>query len=84
MMEKVDVNGPNAAPIFQWLRANSDLRGDDLNGNFEKFFLNADGKVLHHWTTKQEVKHIHEIITNPLHASMQSKMWSKYNQGKLI
>ena len=44
LMDKVDVNGPNASPIFTWLKANS---GDDspTPWNFEKHLVGKDGTV---------------------------------------
>ncbi|RHY47641.1 hypothetical protein DYB38_013251 [Aphanomyces astaci] len=39
---KVDVNGPNAHPLYTWLKSNVD-DGRDVAWNFEKFFV-VDGQ----------------------------------------
>jgi glutathione peroxidase len=59
LMEKVDVNGPTAAPVFQWLRSakpawGSSLLvglsglalGDAVAWNFGKWLLDKDGKYV--------------------------------------
>ncbi|UKN00510.1 glutathione peroxidase [Paracrocinitomix mangrovi] len=47
MAAKVSVNGVDISPIFKWLCAqdNPDFTGD-IKWNFEKFILDADGKLL--------------------------------------
>ena len=40
--------------IFKWLRKESDLKGDNLGGNFEKFLINLKGEVVGHWGTVEE------------------------------
>ena len=48
---KVDVNGPNADPLFTWLKESHDesllgllgLFGNDIKWNFEKFLLDRQG-----------------------------------------
>lgn len=57
MFEKVDVNGPDAHPLFQWLRQEkSGLLGDTIRWNFTKFLVARDGTVLKRFspTTKPE------------------------------
>ncbi|MGA8116777.1 MAG: glutathione peroxidase [Actinocatenispora sp.] len=48
MTEKVEVNGDGRHPIYQELTATADAGGDagDVQWNFEKFVLTADGAVL--------------------------------------
>ncbi|RHY35024.1 hypothetical protein DYB32_000449 [Aphanomyces invadans] len=44
IFDKVDVNGPNAHPLYTWLKANvPDDDGRDVAWNFEKFLV-VDGK----------------------------------------
>ena len=44
---KVDVNGSNAHPLWQWLRAQrSGLLGDAIKWNFTKFLVGRDGQVI--------------------------------------
>ncbi len=46
LMEKVDTNGPNRHPVYQALTQIKDASGEagDVQWNFEKFLLSADGK----------------------------------------
>lgn len=48
MMEKIDVNGSNAAPLYQWLtREKPGLLGSTaIKWNFTKFLVGRDGRVL--------------------------------------
>jgi glutathione peroxidase len=46
MMSKVDVNGPNAHPLYQWLTSNS---GGSVKWNFAKFVVGKDGKMMKHF-----------------------------------
>lgn len=44
---KIDVNGPNAAPLFTFLKQQKKkLLGDDIKWNFEKFLIDRDGNVV--------------------------------------
>jgi glutathione peroxidase len=48
MFEKIDVNGPDRHPIYTELTATPDAEGEagDIQWNFEKFLVGADGSVL--------------------------------------
>jgi len=48
MTEKVEVNGPAAHPLYQRLTVVPDATGEagDVQWNFEKFLLSADGEVV--------------------------------------
>ena len=57
MFEKVEVNGDDAHPLYQWLRQEKGgLLGDKIKWNFTKFLLNRDGEVVDRFspTTKPE------------------------------
>ena len=57
MFEKVDVNGSEAHPLFDWLRdEKSGLLGGAIKWNFTKFLIGRDGTVLKRYgsTTKPE------------------------------
>ena len=57
MFSKVDVNGEDAHPLFQWLRTEQGgLLGDAIKWNFTKFLVGKDGQVLKRYgsTTKPE------------------------------
>ena len=48
MTEKVDVNGPGRHPLFAWLTAAADDKGEagDVAWNFEKFLVAPHGQVV--------------------------------------
>ena len=48
MMEKIDVNGSNAAPLYQWLTKEKPglLGSTAIKWNFTKFLIGRDGTVL--------------------------------------
>jgi len=58
VLGKVDVNGDDASPLFQWLKAEKPgLMGlKRVKWNFEKFLVGRDGAVKGRWasTTKPE------------------------------
>ncbi|KAH0461126.1 hypothetical protein IEQ34_008701 [Dendrobium chrysotoxum] len=47
IFDKVDVNGPNTAPVYQFLKASAGgFLGDLIKWNFEKFLIDKNGKVI--------------------------------------
>ncbi|KXZ57021.1 hypothetical protein GPECTOR_1g922 [Gonium pectorale] len=47
LMSKVDVNGPGAEPLFQWLKEQKGgLMNSDIKWNFSKFLVDQDGNVV--------------------------------------
>jgi len=44
MFAKVDVNGPNAHPLYQWLKTQSG--GADIGWNFAKFLVDGHGALV--------------------------------------
>ncbi|MGZ5875645.1 MAG: glutathione peroxidase [Bradyrhizobium sp.] len=47
MFEKIDVNGGNAHPLYQYLRSEkSGLLGSSIKWNFTKFLIDRSGKVV--------------------------------------
>lgn len=55
LFAKVDVNGDDAHPLFQWLRSEKGgLIGENIKWNFTKFLIGRDGNVIsrHAPTTK--------------------------------
>lgn len=49
MFSKIDVNGPNAHPIYQWLKSQKKgrgLLGSKIKWNFTKFLLDREGNVI--------------------------------------
>ena len=56
MTEKVEVNGPGAHPLYQRLTAVPDTAGEagDVQWNFEKFLISADGQVVGRFRPRTE------------------------------
>lgn len=58
IMKKVEVNGDNATPVYEWMKNEKPgLMGlKRIKWNFEKFLIGKDGKVKGRWasTTKPE------------------------------
>lgn len=55
MHEKIDVNGNHAHPLYRWLKAQ---RGGDIEWNFTKFLVDAQGNVVERFgpqTTPQAI-----------------------------
>ncbi|XP_043706906.1 probable phospholipid hydroperoxide glutathione peroxidase [Telopea speciosissima] len=47
IFDKVDVNGPNTAPVYQFLKSSAGgFLGDLIKWNFEKFLVDKKGKVV--------------------------------------
>lgn len=47
IFDKVDVNGPNTAPVYQFLKSSSGgFLGDMIKWNFEKFLVDKNGKIV--------------------------------------
>ncbi|MBL8382667.1 MAG: glutathione peroxidase [Burkholderiales bacterium] len=64
MMEKVDVNGADAHPLFQWLtRAAPGFLGSEaIKWNFTKFLVDADGNVVKRYAPQTEPRAIERDI----------------------
>jgi len=57
MFAKIDVNGANTHPVFQFLKSQKgSMLGDDIKWNFTKFLLDKEGNVVKRYapTTKPE------------------------------
>jgi glutathione peroxidase len=54
MFEKIEVNGDGRHPIYKVLTAVEDAKGEagDIQWNFEKFVISADGKAIHRFRPK--------------------------------
>ncbi len=48
LMEKVDVNGPEASPLFDWMKgeAKGIMGTTAIKWNFTKFLINREGEVV--------------------------------------
>lgn len=55
LMDKVDVNGEHAAPIFEKLKSEKKgLLGSAIKWNFTKFLVDSDGTVIKRFGPKEE------------------------------
>jgi glutathione peroxidase len=56
MFDKIDVNGPGAHPLYQWLTqaAPGILGTEAIKWNFTKFLIGRDGKVVKRYAPKTE------------------------------
>ena len=56
MMAKIDVNGGDADPLFQWLTAEKGgfLGTKAIKWNFTKFLIGKDGEVIRRYSPKVE------------------------------
>ncbi len=63
MFAKVEVNGAQAHPLFQWLRQEQGgLLGDSIKWNFTKFLIGRDGQVLSRYApTTEPAKLAHDV-----------------------
>ncbi len=48
LMEKIDVNGPNASPLYGWMKSEAKglMGSSSIKWNFTKFLVNRDGEVV--------------------------------------
>jgi glutathione peroxidase len=59
MFAKVDVNGDDAHPLYQWLRSEkSGLLGDKIKWNFTKFLVSREGAVVKRYGSTTTPDHI--------------------------
>ena len=56
MMAKVDVNGGDAHPLFQWLKAEAPglLGSQAIKWNFTKFLVGRDGQVIRRYAPQDK------------------------------
>ncbi len=65
--EKVEVNGKNAAPLFQYLKEQlPGVMGKEIKWNFTKFLIGRDGTPLKRYAPTTEPKDIAQDIENNL------------------
>lgn len=67
MFSKVDVNGKDAHPVFQWLRTETGgLLGDAIKWNFTKFLVDREGRVVRRYAPTVEPAAIEADIRQAL------------------
>lgn len=64
IFEKIDVNGPNAHPLYGFLKSAQPgiLGSESIKWNFTKFLVDKDGKVVKRYGSKTTPKDIREDI----------------------
>jgi glutathione peroxidase len=58
MFDKIEVNGPGAHPLYQWLKSSAPgiLGTEPIKWNFTKFLVGRDGKVVKRYAPQTEPK----------------------------
>ena len=69
MFQKIDVNGENAHPLFQYLKkATKGMLTENIKWNFTKFLVNKEGEAVERFApqTKPEsiAKHIEKLLAS--------------------
>lgn len=64
LLAKVDVNGPDEAPLYTLLKSAQPGDGDsaDITWNFEKFVVDGDGKVTHRFAPTVTPEQVAEAL----------------------
>lgn len=63
LFSKIDVNGKNAEPLFQYLkRQKGGILGDDIKWNFTKFLVSRDGTVVERYAPVTKPEKIEDDI----------------------
>ncbi|MNL82566.1 Hydroperoxy fatty acid reductase gpx1 [compost metagenome] len=67
-MDKVDVNGKNASPLYNWLKESAPgfLGTEMIKWNFTKFLVGKDGKVIKRYAPNEEPEKIAPDIEKSL------------------
>jgi glutathione peroxidase len=65
VLAKVDVNGPDAAPLYEYLRAHVDP-AEDVRWNFTKFLVDRDGTVIRRYEPKVTPEEIGKDVAEML------------------
>jgi peroxiredoxin len=70
IMQKTDVNGDDANPLWHWLKEEKPgLMGiKRIKWNFEKFLVGRDGKVKHRWASTTKPESLEKTIIEELEA----------------
>ncbi|GIC86274.1 glutathione peroxidase [Aspergillus udagawae] len=70
VLGKVDVNGPNADPLWSWMKEKQPgIFGlTRIKWNFEKFLIAADGQVAGRWWSMVKPQSLHDTIVREIEA----------------
>jgi glutathione peroxidase len=73
LFAKVEVNGENTCPVYQFLRNNSELynpkrkEAREIPWNFAKFIVNREGKVASYHRSNVSPKELSSLIEDQLY-----------------
>jgi glutathione peroxidase len=63
MFSKIEVNGPNTHPIYQYLKQSlRGLGGRDIKWNFTKFLISSDGQALKRFSPSTKPEKIDQFL----------------------
>ena len=68
LMEKVDVNGPDASPVFDWMKGEAKglMGSTGIKWNFTKFLIDREGNVVKRFAPQDSPasleKHIEKLL----------------------
>lgn len=66
--KKVDVNGPDASPLYKWLKKQkSGFLGSRIKWNFTKFLVDRNGKVVKRFAPTTSPSQIEKSVVSLLH-----------------
>lgn len=69
MFSKIDVNGKDAHPLYQWLKSEKNgVLGGGIKWNFTKFLVGRDGQVLKRYAPQDEPEKLAKDIEAALAA----------------
>jgi glutathione peroxidase len=68
MFDKIEVNGPAASPLFQWLKTEAPgiLGTKGIKWNFTKFLVDRSGRVVGRFAPKTKPRDLKAAITTLL------------------
>lgn len=68
LYEKVDVNGEQAHPLFNWLKAEAPgiFGSEGIKWNFTKFLVGRDGKVIKRFAPKDKPESLEADLVKAL------------------
>lgn len=73
ILSKLEVNGPNAHPLFVWLRKKTrSLLGDRIQWNFTKFLISKDGTTVRRYSPATAPEALERDIQAALEAQQSS------------
>ncbi len=61
-MAKIEVNGPNEAPLYTWLKAQKGGLGKKIKWNFTKFLVDREGNVVERYAPQTKPEDIEKDI----------------------